>query len=137
MKKLIGLKNKLMLATVMASSMMSTAAFASGNDRATLGTVFENAADANTDIRDAFLSFALLGGIILVIFALFLFYQESKMPNQGNMKKGFFALFVGIGLLSMDFILGAGSNQLTDGTEDWQGRGTNVYTGDTLRFGSD
>ena len=126
-------KNKLFTFFFLFFSMISTT-YAS--DKATLGTVAQNAASANTAIRDAFLSFALLGGIILVIFALFLFYQESKMPNQGNMKKGFFALFVGIGLLSMDYILGAGSNQLTGGTEDWQGRGTNIYTGDTLRFGN-
>lgn len=126
------LKSRFMTAGVLASSALAAPAFAS--DNATLGTVAENFASANTSIRDAFLSFALLGGIVLVMFALFMFYQESKQPNQGNMKKGFFALVVGIGLLSMDFILGAGQNQLTGGSNEWQGTGENIYTGDSLKF---
>ena len=95
----------------------------------TIGNVAGNAASGNNEIRDSFLSFMTVAAIFLIGLSFFFFYNESKMPNQGNMKKGAFALIIGMGLLAMDFIAGAGKNTITQGKSSFS-NGDNVFKGD-------
>lgn len=74
----------------------------------TLGDIAENVEKNVTSFKSLALQVGFLVGIIAFITGLYLFWKDSKQPNQDHGKKGLMAVIVGSCLLVAPWLLGSG-----------------------------
>lgn len=75
---------------------------------ATLGDIAESVEKDVTSFKSLALQVGFLVGIIAFITGLYLFWKDSKQPNQDHGKKGLMAVIVGSCLLVAPWLLGSG-----------------------------
>ena len=74
----------------------------------TLGAIAANVEKDVTSFKSLALQIGFLCGIIAFTTGLYLFWKDSKQPNQDHAKKGLIALIVGSCLLVAPWLLGSG-----------------------------
>lgn len=92
---------------------------------ATLGDIAQNVEKDVTSFKSLALQIGFLVGIIAFITGLYLFWKDSKQPNQDHGKKGLIAVIVGSCLLVAPWLLGSGVATLGGNESD---AATNVKT---------
>lgn len=83
---------------------------------ATFGDVAKSVEKDVTSFKSLALQIGFLVGIIAFISGLYLFWKDSKQPNQDHGKKGLIAVIVGSCMLVAPWLLGNGVGTL-GGTE--------------------
>lgn len=91
----------------------------------TLGKIAENVEKDVTSFKSLALQIGFLIGIIAFITGVYLFWKDSKQPNQDHGKKGLIAVIVGSCLLVAPWLLGSGVATLGGNEGD---AATNVKT---------
>lgn len=91
----------------------------------TLGEIAGNVEKDVTSFKSLALQVGFLVGIIAFITGLYLFWKDSKQPNQDHGKKGLMAVIVGSCLLVAPWLLGSGVATLGGNESD---AATNVKT---------
>jgi H+/Cl- antiporter ClcA len=107
------MKNRVVAASLAVGAvalMMAEPSFAS------LGDVAKSVEKDVTSFKSLALQIGFLIGIIAFITGLYLFWKDSKQPNQDHGKKGLIAVIVGSCLLVAPWLLGQGVGSL-GGTE--------------------
>lgn len=76
----------------------------------TFGTMATKSQTALTNFKSAAVNFFYAVGVILAGGGIWGLYKEQKMPNQGYAKKGGVAFLVGVALLALPKLIGAGAS---------------------------